>query len=78
MVAQGLSLAIAVPTTIATLVTYSLHDHVNWGTGLAMAIGGVFTVSYGVRAAHNLPQNMLKTIFSLFVLLSAALLYGQL
>lgn len=78
VVAQGLSLAIAVPTTIATLVTYSLHDHVNWGTGLAMAIGGVFTVSYGVRAAHNLPQNMLKTIFSLFVLLSAALLYGQL
>lgn len=78
VVAQGLSLAIAVPTTAATLVTYSMHDHVNWSTGIAMAIGGVLTVSYGVRAAHSLPQNALKIVFSIFVLISAALLYGQL
>ncbi len=78
VVAQGLSLAIAVPTTAATLVTYSMHDHVNWSTGIAMAIGGVLTVSYGVRAAHSLPQNALKIVFSVFVLISAALLYGQL
>ena len=78
VVAQGLSLAIAVPTTAATLVTYSMHDQVNWTTGIAMAIGGVLTVSYGVRAAHSLPQNSLRIIFSVFVLISAALLYGQL
>lgn len=78
VVAQGLSLAIAVPTTAATLVTYSMHDQVNWTTGIAMAIGGVMTVSYGVRAAHSLPQSVLKVIFSVFVLISAALLYGQL
>ena len=47
-------------------------------TGFAMAIGGVLTVSYGVRAAHSLPQHILKTVFSVFVLISAALLYGQL
>lgn len=78
VVAQGLSLAIAVPTTVATLVTYSAHGQVAWSTGIAMAIGGVLTVSYGVRAAHSLPQHILKIIFSLFVLISAALLYGQL
>ncbi|HZJ94412.1 MAG TPA: sulfite exporter TauE/SafE family protein [Thiopseudomonas sp.] len=78
VVAQGLSLAIAVPTTIATLATYSAHGQVDWLTGSAMAIGGVLTVGYGVRAAHSLPQNILKIIFSLFVLVSAALLYGQL
>lgn len=78
VVAQGLSLAIAVPTTAATLVTYSMHDQVNWSTGLAMAIGGVLTVGYGVRAAHSLPQHILKLVFSGFVLISAALLYGQL
>ncbi|NLO54738.1 MAG: sulfite exporter TauE/SafE family protein [Gammaproteobacteria bacterium] len=78
VVAQGLSLAIAVPTTAATLVTYSMHNQVDWSTGIAMAIGGVLTVSYGVRAAHSLPQHILKTIFSLFVLISAALLYRQL
>ncbi len=78
VVAQGLSLAIAVPTTAATLVTYSMHGQVNWATGIAMAIGGVLTVSYGVRAAHSLPQHILKVIFSVFVLISAALLYGQL
>lgn len=78
VVAQGLSLAIAVPTTAATLATYSFHGQVNWMTGFAMAIGGVLTVSYGVRAAHSLPQHILKTVFSVFVLISAALLYGQL
>lgn len=78
VVAQGLSLAIAVPTTAATLVTYSVHGQVDWSTGIAMAIGGVLTVSYGVRAAHSLPQHILKIIFSVFVLISAALLYGQL
>lgn len=78
VVAQGLSLAIAVPTTATTLVTYSVHGQVDWSTGIAMAIGGVLTVSYGVRAAHSLPQHILKIIFSIFVLISAALLYGQL
>lgn len=78
VVAQGLSLAIAVPTTAATLVTYSVHGQVDWSTGIAMAIGGTLTVSYGVRAAHSLPQHILKIIFSVFVLISAALLYGQL
>jgi len=78
VVAQGLSLAIAVPTTAATLVTYSVHGQVDWSTGIAMAIGGVLTVGYGVRAAHSLPQHILKIIFSVFVLISAALLYGQL
>ncbi len=78
VVAQGLSLAIAVPTTMSTLATYSWHNQVDWTTGIAMAIGGVLTVSYGVRAAHSLPQSALKAIFSIFVLLSAVLLYGQL
>lgn len=78
VIAQGLSLAIAVPTTIATLATYSAHGQVDWLTGSAMAIGGVLTVGYGVRAAHSLPQHILKVIFSIFVLISAALLYGQL
>lgn len=78
VVAQGLSLAIAVPTTAATLVTYSVHGQVDWSTGIAMAIGGTLTVSYGVRAAHSLPQHVLKVVFSVFVLVSAASLYGQL
>jgi len=78
VVAQGLSLAIAVPTTAATLVTYSVHGQVDWTTGIAMAIGGVLTVGYGVRAAHSLPQHILKIVFSVFVLISAALLYEQL
>lgn len=78
VVAQGLSLAIAVPATVATLATYGAHGEVDWLVGSAMAIGGVLTVTYGVRAAHSLPQNILKIIFSSFVLVSAVLLYGQL
>lgn len=74
--AQGLALSVAVPSTFATLVTYGVHGQINWTTGVAMAVGAVFFVGLGVRVAYWLPQRLLKVLFSLFVMLSAALLYS--
>ena len=74
VVAQGLSLALAAPSTVVALVTYGMHGQVDWATGLALAIGGLLGISWGVRLAHALPQRLLRGLFSLFLLLCAGLL----
>jgi uncharacterized membrane protein YfcA len=74
VVAQGLALALAAPTTIATLGAYALHGHVDWRIGLPMAMGGLLSVSWGVGVAYRLPERLLRTLFCLFLLLCAGLL----
>ena len=56
VVAQGLSLALAAPSTLVTLVTYGVHGSVDWHAGIALAIGGLLSISWGVKLAHALPE----------------------
>jgi uncharacterized membrane protein YfcA len=74
VVAQGLSLALALPSTGVTLATYALHDHVNWLLGIPLALGGLLSISWGVKLAHALPERTLRSLFGLFLLLCAVLL----
>lgn len=75
VVAQGLSLALAAPSTAVTLVTYGLHGQVDWLSGIPLAIGGLLSISWGVRLAHALPQRQLRALFALF-LVGCALALG--
>ncbi|AJE22175.1 sulfite exporter TauE/SafE family protein [Azotobacter chroococcum] len=63
VVAQGLSLALAAPSTLVSLVTYALHGRVDWLLGISLAIGGLFGVGWGVRMAHALPERALGLLF---------------
>ena len=74
VVAQGLSLALAAPSTAVTLATYAAHDHVDWLLGAPLALGGVLSISWGVKLAHALPERVLRALFAGFLLLCAALL----
>lgn len=74
VVAQGLSLALAAPSTGVTLVTYAMHDHVNWALALPLAIGGLLSISWGVRLAHALPERLLRMLFTAFLLACAVAL----
>ncbi|MHA6493589.1 sulfite exporter TauE/SafE family protein [Pseudomonas borbori] len=74
VVAQGLSLALAAPSTAVTLVTYGVHGHVDWLLALPLAIGGLLSISLGVRFAHALPERTLRALFAGFLLLCALLL----
>ncbi|WP_420825744.1 sulfite exporter TauE/SafE family protein [Pseudomonas typographi] len=74
VVAQGLSLALALPSTGITLVTYALHGHVLWRMGVPMAIGGLASISWSVRLAYALPERTLRRAFCLFLVLCAVLL----
>lgn len=74
VVAQGLSLSLAAPSTGVTLVTYALHGQVNWLLGLPLAVGGLLSISLGVRLAHALPERLLRVLFSGFLVVSGVLL----
>ncbi|WP_028239419.1 sulfite exporter TauE/SafE family protein [Stutzerimonas azotifigens] len=74
VVAQGLSLSLALPSTSITLATYAMHDQVDWLLGLPLAVGGLLSISLGVKLAHALPERTLRAMFSGFLVLSAVLL----
>lgn len=72
--AQGLALALAAPSTAVALATYAGHGHVDWQTGAALALGGMLSVSWGVRMAHVLPERGLRVAFSAFLVLCGLVL----
>lgn len=74
VVAQGLSLALALPSTGVTLATYAFHHEVDWGIGLPLAVGGLLSISWGVKVAHALPERLLRGLFCGFLVLCAVLL----
>lgn len=74
VVAQGMSLALAAPSTSVTLLTYAVHHEVNWLMGVPMAIGGLLSISWGVKVAHALPERVLRALYCGFLLICAGLL----
>lgn len=78
VVAQGLSLALAAPSTSVTLLTYGLHHSVDWQMGAALAVGGLLSISWGVKLAHALPERVLRMMFCGFLVVCAVLLAYEL
>jgi hypothetical protein len=74
VVAQGLSLALALPSTGVTLVTYAWHQEVDWMIGVPLAIGGLLSISWGVKVAHALPERVLRGLFCGFLVVCAVML----
>lgn len=72
--AQGMALLLAFPSSAATLFTYAIHGHVNWLMGLALALGGLTSVSFGVQLAHRTPERILRSLFSGFLAICALLM----
>lgn len=74
VMAQGLSLALAAPSTGVTLATYALHGHVDWALAVPLAVGGLLSIGWGVKFAHALPERLLRALFAGFLLLCAVAL----
>ena len=74
VVAQGLSLALALPSTGVTLVTYAFHHQVSWIVGLPLAVGGLLSISWGVKVAHAMPERLLRGLFCGFLVFCAVML----
>lgn len=74
LIAQGLASSLSLPSLLASLFMYVLHNQINWSVGIPLALGGLLTVSYGVRLAYALPQKLLKILFGCFLIICAIML----
>jgi uncharacterized membrane protein YfcA len=74
VVAQGLSLALALPSTGVTLVSFAFHHQVSWMVGLPLAAGGLLSISWGVKIAHAMPERLLRGLFCGFLVFCAVML----
>ncbi|MFC3457119.1 sulfite exporter TauE/SafE family protein [Massilia haematophila] len=61
--AQGMALALVVPSSLIALFAYAQGQHVAWAIGLPMAVGGIASVSAGVALAHRFPPARLRLLF---------------
>lgn len=69
--AQGVSLAVIVPTALIGLYGYSLKGNVDLRTGLLLCAGSVPGTLIGSLIACSLPQAVLKALFGIFVIIIA-------
>ncbi|MCC2954256.1 sulfite exporter TauE/SafE family protein [Massilia sp. IC2-477] len=70
--AQGMALALVVPSSLVALFGYAQGGHVDWATGVPLALGGIATVSLGVKLAHRFAPARLRLLFCLVLLGTAA------
>ena len=62
--AQGVALALVVPSASAAFFSYSYQGRIDWEIGVFLFIGGILTVSTGVKLAHIINPGLLRALFS--------------
>lgn len=73
--AQGLGLAVVLPAIVIAIPTYTLAGLADWRAGLALGVGAVCTVGFGVALAHRLPERMLRVALCLVLYAGASALW---
>jgi uncharacterized membrane protein YfcA len=59
---------------LRTAFSYATAGDVEWPTGIALAVGGLSTVSAGVALAHRLPERTMRLLFCALMLVTAPVL----
>lgn len=73
--AHGTSLAAVLPISAASLLSYWLHDNVDWPVSLYLVIGAVGGAVLGTRLLNVLPHRTLGIAFALMLVVSAIRLF---
>ncbi len=68
--AQGISLAVVIPTAIVSSFIYSLHGSVDYLTALQLIAGSVVGASIGAKLMKRLPAAQLKRLFAVMLILT--------
>lgn len=61
--AHGTSLAGVLPISMASIITYWIHDHIDWTVTLWLTIGSVGGALIGARLLAVLPKRVLTLLF---------------
>lgn len=73
--AHGTSLAAVLPISLASLITYWSHDHVDWHVALWLAIGAVGGAILGTKLLKTARHDVLSYGFATVLVVSAIRLY---
>jgi uncharacterized membrane protein YfcA len=73
--AHGTSLAAVLPISVASVLTYLLHDNVDWPVALWLSIGAVAGAVIGTRLLVILPVRMITVLFVVLSVASAVRLF---
>lgn len=73
--AQGLGLSVVLPAIVIAIPTYTLAGLADWPTGLALGVGAVCTVGFGVAMAHRFPEHTLRLALCLALYAGASALW---
>ena len=61
--AHGTSLAGVLPISMASIITYWVHDHINWSVTIWLALGSIVGALVGARLLAVLPKRVLTLLF---------------
>jgi uncharacterized membrane protein YfcA len=70
--AEATSLLAILPTVVVGAWRQSRHGNVDWRAALLIGLGSVVGVEGGVQIARALPEDTLRRLFAVFMLLVAA------
>ncbi len=72
---HGTSLAAVLPIAASSLVTYWVHDHVDWPIAAWLVVGALIGAVVGTTLLNVLPHRTLAMAFSVVLLVSAVRLF---
>lgn len=72
---HGTSLAAVLPIAASSLVTYWVHDHVDWPVAAWLVVGALIGAVVGTALLNVLPHRTLAMAFSVVLLVSAVRLF---
>jgi uncharacterized membrane protein YfcA len=73
--AQGMGLAVVLPAILVAVPAYTVAGSANWPAGLALGLGSICTVGFGVVLAHKLREQTLQIGLCVVMYASAAALW---
>ncbi len=68
--AHGTSLAVILPTTVASSIIYGLNKGLNFPVALEVVIGGIAGGYIGAKLMNRIPANRLRQFFGVFMFLA--------
>ena len=67
--AQGISLAVVIPTGIISSIIYGFHGNVDIPIALNLIVGGIIGATVSARLAKRIPAHRLKQMFGVMLIL---------
>lgn len=68
--AHGTSLAVILPTTIASCIVYGLNNDLDFKIAVEVVSGGLFGGYLGARLMNKIPADKLRKFFGVFMFLA--------